>query len=39
MTSAERTAYFNESGRQLAEKYGFKIYRNVEEAESERAMV
>jgi hypothetical protein len=38
MTASERTAYFNESGRRSAEKYGFKIYRNAEEAEMGRAL-
>jgi len=37
MTSAEVTAYFHKSGKRLAEKYGFKIYKDASEAERERA--
>jgi hypothetical protein len=32
MTASERTAYFNESGKRSAEKYGFKIYKNIDDA-------
>jgi hypothetical protein len=37
MNDIELAAYFNESGRRSAEKYGFKIYASAEEALRERA--